>query len=71
MMSYEQLISKQKKIDITNVDNVMFSLVLWHINHCCFYLMPNPAYAHIVSNVGDHSRGRPEGSLFNSYYTKV
>ena len=24
-----------------------------------------------VSKVGDHSQGRPEGSLFNSYYTKV
>ena len=24
-----------------------------------------------VSKVGDQSRGRPEGSLFNSYYTKV
>ena len=23
------------------------------------------------SKVGDHSRGWPEGSLFNSYYTKV
>ena len=23
------------------------------------------------SKVGDHSRGRPEGSLFNCYYTKV
>ena len=25
----------------------------------------------IVSKVGDHSRGYPEGSLFDSYYTKV
>ena len=24
-----------------------------------------------VSKVGDCSRGRPEGSLFNSYYTEV
>ena len=24
-----------------------------------------------ISKVGDHSWGRPEGSLFNSYYTKV
>ena len=24
-----------------------------------------------VSKVGDHSRGRPEGFLFNSYYTEV
>ena len=24
-----------------------------------------------VSKIGDHSRGRPEGSLFTSYYTKV
>ena len=24
-----------------------------------------------VSKAGDHSRGRPEDSLFNSYYTKV
>ena len=23
------------------------------------------------NNVGDHCRGRPKGSLFNSYYTKV
>ena len=25
----------------------------------------------IVSKVGDRSRGRPEGSIFNSYYTDV
>ena len=25
----------------------------------------------IKNEVGDRSRGRPEGSLFNSYYTKV
>ena len=25
----------------------------------------------VKSKVGDCSRGRPEGSLFNSYYTKV
>ena len=25
----------------------------------------------IVSKVGDHSRGWPEGSLFNSYYTEM
>ena len=25
----------------------------------------------IISKVGDRSRGRPEGSLFNSYYTEV
>ena len=24
-----------------------------------------------VNNFGDHSRGRPEGYLFNSYYTDV
>ena len=24
-----------------------------------------------VSKVGDRSRGQPEGSLFNSYYTEV
>ena len=24
-----------------------------------------------ISKVGDRSQGRPEGSLFNSYYTKV
>ena len=24
-----------------------------------------------VSKVGDHCRGRPEGSLFNGYYTEV
>ena len=25
----------------------------------------------LLRKVGDHSRGRPEGSLFNSYNTKV
>ena len=25
----------------------------------------------VKSKVGDRSRGRPEGSLFNSYYTEV
>ena len=25
----------------------------------------------LISKVGNHSRGRPKGSLFNSYYTKV
>ena len=28
-------------------------------------------YWDIVSKVGDRSRGRPEGSYFNSYYTEV
>ena len=28
-------------------------------------------YIYIVSKVGDRSRGRPKGSLFNSYYTEV
>ena len=28
-------------------------------------------YSWIVSKVGNCSQGRPEGSLFNSYYTKV
>ena len=28
-------------------------------------------YIMIVSKVGDRSRGRPEGSFFNSYYTKA
>ena len=25
----------------------------------------------VVSKVGDHSRGQPEGSPFNSFYTEV
>ena len=29
----------------------------------------NGGYA--ISKVGDHSRGSPEGSLFDSYYTNV
>ena len=28
-------------------------------------------YIYVVSKVSDHSRGWPEGSLFDSYYTKV
>ena len=28
-------------------------------------------YIYIISKVGDRSRGRPEGSLFNSYDTEV
>ena len=34
-------------------------------------VMPNHLYTYIVSKVSDHSRGWPEGSLFDSYYTKV
>ena len=26
---------------------------------------------YVYSKVGNHSQGRPEGSLFNSFYTKV
>ena len=29
-----------------------------------------PFLHHKISKVGDHSRGQPEGSFFNSYYTK-
>ena len=36
------------------------------------YLMPNSVFIiYKGSKVGDHSRGWPEGSLFDSYYTKV
>ena len=28
-------------------------------------------YCYIVSKVGDHSRGLPEGSLFDRYYTEL
>ena len=28
-------------------------------------------YKSKVSKVGNHNRGQPEGSLFNSYYTEV
>ena len=28
-------------------------------------------YSKVVSKIGDHSRGRPEGSLFDSYYIEV
>ena len=41
-------------------------------------LLPNPKASKRYNKntcksgkVGDHSRGRPEGSLFNSYYTEV
>ena len=34
------------------------------------YLIPNPVYTYI-GKVGNRSQGWPEGSLFNSYYTKV
>ena len=35
------------------------------------YLMPKLVYTYIKSKVGDRSRGWPEGSLFNSYYTEM
>ena len=31
----------------------------------------NFTFTYKKSKVGDRSRGRPEGSLFNSYYTEV
>ena len=36
---------------------------------CVFFILF--LYIVISNKVGDHSRGRPEGSLFNSYYTEV
>ena len=50
--------------------------VLWHINLCGLLNAKSYIYIYIyiyvkVSKVGDRSRGRPEGSLFNSYYTEV
>ena len=38
----------------------------------CIYIYTQMyIYIYIYSKVGDHSRGWPEGSLFDSYYTKV
>ena len=35
-------------------------------------MLPKYTYIYIyITKVGDHSRGGPEGSLFDSYYTKV
>ena len=50
----------------------MYDLVcfgLRHINHCWLFKAKSCLY--ISSNVGDRSRGRPEGSLFSSYFTEV
>ena len=45
--------------------------VLWHISLCRIFTAKSYMYIYKVSKVGDCSRGRPEGSLFNSYYTEV
>ena len=45
--------------------------VLWHINLCRLFNAKSIFIQISKSKVGDHSRGRPEGSLFNSYYTEV
>ena len=37
----------------------------------CHKTQPNQTSCIIVSKVGNRSRGWPEGSLFNSYYTEV
>ena len=42
--------------------------VLQHSNFCRIF---NAKSCYISSEVGDCSRGRSEGSLFNSYYTEV
>ena len=41
--------------------------------YVCMYICMHVCVCACVckSKVGDHSRGRPEGSIFNSYYTKV
>ena len=46
-------------------------LGLWHINLCRLFNAKSIFYPNKVSKVSDHSRGWPEGSLFDSYYTKV
>ena len=44
----------------------------WHLERSCrFFEIYVMLYQVKVSKVGDLSRGWPEGSLFNSYYTKV
>ena len=52
---------------------LLFSLSLVPIKHKVLFFYQNQQHwnTNKVSKVGDRSRGRPEGSLFNSYYTEV
>ena len=49
-------------------------VIIGALTHCTF-LHPvcdlKDTDKYVVSKVGDHSRGQPEGFLFNSYYTDV
>ena len=49
---------------------VSFSCVLLHKLPCGEFNAKSCLYIYI-SKVGDLNQGRPEGSLFNSYYTEV
>ena len=46
-------------------------LGLWHINLCRLFKAKSIFIQIELIKVGDFSWGWPEGSLFNSYYTKV
>ena len=46
--------------------------ILWYINLCKIFNAQIYFYTNkSKSKVGDHSQGRTEGSLFNSYNTEV
>ena len=52
--------------------DVNFNVIKYHIKFKKKRLTkPNKNAYKKVSKVGDLSRGRPEGSLFNNYYTVV
>ena len=45
--------------------------ILYNIVHRKNKISEHIMYNIVHSKVGDHSRGWPEGSLFDSYYTNV
>ena len=49
-----------KVIELFPFNKELFPLKIWTIHIFC---------TNMESKVGDRSRGRPEGSFFNSYYT--
>ena len=70
--SFNHIISEYSKLERKEHDSGNVCLfVFYGISTIIDYLMPNPFLYKLVSKVGDRSRGRLEGSLFNSYYTKV
>ena len=50
---------------------VLITIKVYILKH--IFTKSNSVYPYVVVVVvaGDRSRGRPEGSLFNSYYPKV